>query len=83
MKFDITLHSIGNVYIADQYNNRIRKVTTVGMISTVAGTGNSADSGDGGDATNAEIHLPSGVAVDLSGMSIYSILIIINHLNVP
>ena len=83
MKFDITLHSIGNVYIADQYNNRIRKVNTVGMISTVAGTGNGADSGDGGDATNAEINLPSGVAVDLSGMSIYSILIIINHLHVP
>ena len=81
MKFYLTLHSIGNVYIADQHNNRIRKVTTDGIISTVAGTGFGGNSGDGGDATNADLCLPSGVAIDLSGMSIYFILLFIYHLN--
>jgi sugar lactone lactonase YvrE len=58
----------GNVYIADQYNNRIRKVNTSGIISTIAGNDNiTGYSGDGGLATAAEIYGPTGVAVDVSG----------------
>ncbi len=65
----ITLHSIGNVYIADQHNQRIRKVTvTTGVITTIAGSSTSGSfSGDGGDATSATLNNPVGVALDSSG----------------
>ena len=58
---------VGNLYIADQSNNRIRKVDTNGIITTVAGNGTAGYSGDGGEATNANINYPLGVAVDSSG----------------
>jgi uncharacterized protein YjdB len=54
----------GNVYIADRDNNRIRKINTSGIISTVAGTGAARFSGDGGPATAAELNFPTGVAAD-------------------
>ena len=54
----------GNVYIADQNNNRIRKVDTKGIITTIAGTGTQGFSGDGGLAVNAELFLPTGVFAD-------------------
>ena len=57
----------GNLFIADDGNNRIRKVSTSGIITTVAGNGNNDYSGDGGSATSAELFWPSGVAVDASG----------------
>src|ERR1035437_9708216 len=56
----------GNVYIADAFNNRIRKVSTNGIITTVAGNGTWAFSGDGGAATNAGIN-PYGVTIDVDG----------------
>ncbi len=56
------------MYIADNYNNRIRKVTvSTGIVSTIAGTGTSSFSGDGGDATSATLDSPTGVALDTSG----------------
>ncbi len=59
---------IGNVYIADQFNHRIRKVTiSTGIISTIAGTGSTSFGGDGSAATSATLYYPSGVAVDASG----------------
>jgi len=57
----------GNLFIADSYNNRIRKVTATGTITTVAGNGAPGFSGDGGPATSAKLWYPLGVAVDQSG----------------
>ena len=59
---------LGNVYIADTNNNRIRKVTiSTGIITTIAGTGASSYSGDNGPAISAALNHPSGVNVDSSG----------------
>ena len=56
------------MYIADNNNNRIRKVTvSTGIISTIAGTGTGSYSGDNGAATSAALYLPYGVALDASG----------------
>jgi uncharacterized protein (TIGR03437 family) len=63
----VAVDSSGNVYIADTQNNRIRKVTTSGQISTVAGNGRQEFSGDGGPATSAGISNPFAVAVDSAG----------------
>ncbi|MDA0711201.1 MAG: NHL repeat-containing protein, partial [bacterium] len=57
----------GNVYFADTNNRRIRKIDTSGIITTVAGNGNSGYAGDGGPATSASLADPSGIAVDASG----------------
>jgi uncharacterized protein (TIGR03437 family) len=59
--------SQGNLYIADTVGERIRKVNTAGIISTVAGTGVANYSGDGGPAVNATLSVPVGVAVDVQG----------------
>ncbi|MGD9764449.1 MAG: dockerin type I domain-containing protein [Candidatus Binatia bacterium] len=64
---DVARDSAGNVYIADTQNNRIRKVTPSGQISTFAGTGVLAYSGDGGLATQAALYNPQGVAVGPDG----------------
>jgi sugar lactone lactonase YvrE len=63
----VAVDAAGNIYIADYSNNRIRKVTTDGMISTIAGNGTAGYNGDGGLATDAEINLPTDMAVDLAG----------------
>jgi sugar lactone lactonase YvrE len=62
----IAIDTAGNIYIADEFNNRIRKVTPAGIISTIAG-GGYGFSGDGGPATSAQLADPSGVAVDSAG----------------
>ena len=59
---------VGNVYIADFDNNRVRKLTvSTGIISLVAGTGSTTYSGDEGPATSAGLYKPAGVIVDSSG----------------
>ena len=60
----LALDTHGNLFIADYGNSRIRKVSTVGLITTVAGRGTNGFSGDGGWATNANLFFPTGVAVD-------------------
>ena len=61
----VALDSAGNLYIAEYYNNRIRKVAAAtGIITTVAGNGTQNYSGDGGAATSAALWSPTGVAVD-------------------
>lgn len=57
----------GNLYVADRFNCRIRKITPSGTITTVAGNGFGGLTGDGGLATDAQIGFPTGVAVDSSG----------------
>ena len=66
---DVALDAAGNIYIADQDANVIRKVDVVtGIITTVAGNGNAqGPTGDGGRATNAIVYGPYGVAVDGAG----------------
>ena len=63
----LALDGAGNLYIADSQNNRIRRVSPDGTITTVAGTGQAGFSGDGGPASTATLALPTGVAVDNSG----------------
>ncbi len=63
----VAIDGSGNLYLADTYNGRIRKVWLNGDIDTLAGAGHSAYSGDGGPATSAQLFHPSGTAVDASG----------------
>jgi hypothetical protein len=62
----VAVDSSGNLFIADTYNQRIRKVSG-GVITTVAGNGTPGYIGDGGPATFAELNTPQGVALDTSG----------------
>jgi sugar lactone lactonase YvrE len=63
----VCVDSAGNLFIADQDNHRVRKVTAAtGTIATVAGTGVAGYSGDGGAATAARLNKPTGVFVDAS-----------------
>lgn len=59
--------SAGNLYISDRANNRVRKVDTSGIITTVAGNSSTATAGDGGPATGAGVPGPFSLAVDGAG----------------
>ncbi|MCD6012635.1 MAG: hypothetical protein K0Q79_2497 [Flavipsychrobacter sp.] len=63
----ITLDGAGNLYIADQYNNRVRKISTAGIITTIAGNGTGTYGGDGGPATAASLFHPTGLDIDAAG----------------
>ena len=63
----VAVDSAGNLFIADSNNDRIRKVSTSGVITTVAGNGTEGFAGDGGVATAAQLDCPYGVAVDSAG----------------
>ena len=65
--YNLTLDPARNLYIADENNNRVRKVDANGIITTVAGNGKAGFSGDGGAATNANLRSPCGVALDGAG----------------
>ena len=65
--YGLRADSSGTVYVADQTNNRIRKITPDGIISTVAGNGIQGFSGDGGPATRATLNLPDDVVLDAAG----------------
>ena len=65
---DLALHKSGNLYIADQRNNRIRNLNTItGIITTVAGGDSGSYFGNNIPATNAFLNSPFGVAVDDGG----------------
>ncbi len=63
---DVAVDGAGNLYIADQFSCRVRKVSG-GTITTAAGTSSCAYSGDGGAATSADLSSPAGITVDVAG----------------
>ncbi|MDA8100501.1 MAG: hypothetical protein M0042_12865 [Nitrospiraceae bacterium] len=63
----VTSDLAGNLYIADSGNNRIRKVDTSGVITTIAGTGVDGYFGDNGPATSANLSYPISVSFDANG----------------
>lgn len=63
----VAVDASGSLYIADWLNNRIRRVDTNGIITTVAGNGSQGFSGDGGPAINASLSLPEDVVTDAAG----------------
>ncbi len=69
-------YSLGNIYIADYSNQRIRKVTvSTGIITTIAGSSTSSGfSGDGGAATSALLSMPASVTLDASGTTINDVV---------
>ena len=68
---DVALDAAGNLFIADFGNSRIRKISSDGAISTVAGVGTRGFSGDGGPATTAQLNYPWGVGRGWGRQSIY------------
>ncbi len=58
---------MGNIYLVDAGNNRVRKINSAGIISTFAGTGVAGFSGDGSAATSAQLNNPTGLAADAAG----------------
>jgi sugar lactone lactonase YvrE len=63
----IEFDGLGNMYIADYGNHRIRKIDVNGIITTVAGNGSPGFSGDGGPATSAQLNQPTDIAFGPDG----------------
>jgi sugar lactone lactonase YvrE len=73
----VAVDSLGNIYISDTSNNRIRRIDAVsGNITTIAGNGSTGFAGDNGPATAASLNTPLGIAVDVAG-NVY----FVDHLN--
>lgn len=64
---DLWLDPVGNLYVTDRDNRRVRRISPTGIITTVAGNGMAGDSGDGGPATNASLNQPEGITGDTAG----------------
>lgn len=63
----LAVDAAGNIYVADQRNHRIRRITRAGAMATVAGTGEAGFAGDGGEARSARLNLPAGIAITPDG----------------
>ncbi|ONI86529.1 hypothetical protein ALI144C_11575 [Actinosynnema sp. ALI-1.44] len=64
---DLVVDPAGNIYLTSINHNRVRKIDTAGIITTVAGTGEKGFGGDGGPATAAKLSAPREVALDKAG----------------
>jgi secreted PhoX family phosphatase len=64
---NIAVDHLGGLFISDDTNHCIRKVTLAGVITRIAGNGIQGYSGDGGNAGLAQLNHPSGLAVDSAG----------------
>jgi hypothetical protein len=65
---EVRTDTLGNIYIVDEGNNRIRKITaSTGIITTIAGNGSAGSGGDNGPATDAELYWPSSMCIDKFG----------------
>ena len=69
--FAVVADAQGIVYIADNHDNRVRRIGKDGQITTIAGTGISGYSGDGGPAASAKLSDPSSLAIDKAGTALY------------
>lgn len=65
---DVNIDALGNIFVADTNNHRVRRIATDGTISTVAGSGEASFSGDGGQATEAALNGPVGLGFDSTGV---------------
>ena len=63
----VAIDGLGGMYVADAADNRVRRISSAGIIETVAGTGLPGFSGDGGAATSAQLNQPYGIALDAAG----------------
>src|SRR5215469_1188481 len=63
----LAVDSAGNLFIADTGNNRIRRVSPSGVITTVAGAGKNSSYGEGVPAVDADLSFPTGIALDRDG----------------
>jgi DNA-binding beta-propeller fold protein YncE len=64
---DVAVDKLGNIYIADSWNHRIRRLDRTGFIRAAVGTGQQGFGGDGGPALQATLNGPSAVALDAVG----------------
>lgn len=65
--YGVAADVVGNIYFADRFNHRVRKINTLGIITTIAGTGTAGYNGDNMPATDALLNDPNGIAVDVGG----------------
>lgn len=70
--YGVTFDKAGNLYISDRDNDRIRKVDTKGIITTIAGNGRTGYTGDGGLGTQTSIDFPLGIITDVKGDVIFA-----------
>lgn len=63
----LTVDASGNIYVADSFNNLIRKITSAGVVTTIAGKVGVSGSADG-TGTNATFNTPLGITVDANGI---------------
>ncbi|MGA2119260.1 MAG: hypothetical protein ABSH56_31470 [Bryobacteraceae bacterium] len=64
LPYGLAVDLAGDVYVADLGNNRVRKISPQGTISTVAGTGTAGSAGDGAPAVNAQLNAPRNLLLD-------------------
>jgi hypothetical protein len=61
---DVAIDGAGNLFLSEPFAHRVRKISTDGIITTVAGTGRAGLAGDGGPGVEALLNLPGGLAID-------------------